>query len=56
MKKIYEQTPVVKQILGKQIVDKNIKYRSFFYLTECPVDDGVIVYNTVTYELIFFFF
>ncbi|MBO5231197.1 MAG: radical SAM protein [Clostridia bacterium] len=54
MKKIYEQTAIVKQLLSKQPIDGSKKYRRFFYLTECQIDDGVIVYNTVTYELLFF--
>jgi len=53
MKKIYEQTKVVKSILGAQIVDCNKKYRKNFYLTECPVDDGFLILNTITYELLF---
>lgn len=53
MKKIYEQTAIVKQLLGKQEVEQSKKYRKFFHLTECPIDDGVIVFNTITYELLF---
>ena len=53
MKKIYEQTKIVKQILQDQVIDKTLKYRKFFYLTECPVDGGILLFNTVTYELIF---
>ncbi len=53
MKKIYEQTPIIKSILGKQKIDKTKNYRKFFYINECPVDGGVIFFNTVTYELVF---
>lgn len=53
MKKIYEQTKVVKQILSKQEVKENKKYRKNFYLTECAVDSGLLLLNTLTYELLF---
>ncbi|MBE7039040.1 MAG: radical SAM protein [Ruminococcaceae bacterium] len=53
MKLIYEQTKNVKQILPKQNIDEAQKYRRIFYLTERPVNDGVLLLNTVTYEFIF---
>lgn len=53
MKIIYEQTSIVKQILGNQKVDYHNKYRKIFYLTECSVDDGVLFLNTLTYELLY---
>lgn len=53
MKQIYEQTKVVNAILPKQKIDFNKKYRKSYYLTECDVDDGVLLLNTVTYELLF---
>lgn len=53
MKLIYEQTNIVKQILDKQKIDENKGYRKSFYLSQCPVEGGVLLVNTVTYELIF---
>ncbi len=53
MKKIYEQTKIVKQLLGKQEIVSDKKYRKFFYMLECPVEDGVLLLNTVTYEFLF---
>ena len=53
MKRIYKQTVSVEQFLSKQNIDKTKKYRRFFYLTDCPVDDGLLILNTVTYEFLF---
>lgn len=53
MKRIYEQTKIVKQILQKQELDETKKYRKIFYLTECAVDGGILLLNTITYELVF---
>lgn len=53
MKLIYKQTISVEQFLSKQTLDKNLKYRRFFYLIDCPVNDGLLILNTVTYELLF---
>ncbi len=53
MKRIYEPTSIVHQLLGKQEIDENKKYRRFFYLTECPVEGGSVILNTITYELLF---
>ena len=53
MKQIYEQTKNVKQILPKQKIDVNKKYRKNFYITECPVEGGALVLNTFTYELVY---
>jgi len=52
MKRIYEPTKIVYELLGKQEIDKSKKYRRFFYLTECPVEGGSIFLNTITYELL----
>lgn len=52
MKRIYEQTKIVKQILGEQAIDDSKRYRKFFYLIESPVDSGMLLYNTLTYELL----
>ncbi len=52
MKKIYEPTSIVFKLLGRHEIDYNKKYRKFFYLTECQVEDGVVILNTITYELI----
>lgn len=54
MKRIYEQTNWVKQILPKQAVKENIEYRKSFYITECAVEGGILLLNTLTYELLFF--
>ena len=53
MKRIYEPTELVYHLLGKQEIDENKEYRRFFYLTECPVEGGYVILNTITYELIF---
>lgn len=53
MKQIYKQTKIVGQILENQAIDETQKYRKFHYLTECPVDGGILLLNTITYELLF---
>lgn len=53
MKQIYEQIAILKSILGKQKIDSNVSYRKFFYMTECNVDGGVLLFNTATYEILF---
>ena len=53
MKKIYEQTNIVNRILPCQQIEEDKKYRKFYYLTQCTVDGGVVVLNTITYELLF---
>ncbi len=53
MKIIFKQTASIEQFLSKQNLDKTKKYRRFFYLIDCPVDDGLLVLNTVTYEFLF---
>ena len=53
MKLIYKQTISVEQFLSKQFLDKDKEYRRFFYLIDCPVDDGLLILNTVTYEFLF---
>ena len=53
MKRIYEQTYIVNRILPKQKIDTSKKYRKFYYITECPVQGGILLSNTVTYELLF---
>lgn len=54
MKRIYEQTNVVNRILTKQKVDNSKNYRLMHYTTECGVDGGFLLLNTLTYELLFF--
>lgn len=53
MKRIYEQTSIIKNILNKQKIDANKKYRKIFYIAECPVDGGALLINTITYEFLF---
>lgn len=53
MKLIYKQTKNIKHILQKQNIDITKKYRKNFYLTDCSVKDGILLLNTVTYELVF---
>lgn len=53
MKLIYEQTKIVKELLSKQKINTNLKYRKNFYIEECYVDEGVLLFNTITYELLF---
>lgn len=53
MKLIYEQTKSVKRILQKQNIDITKKYRKNRYLTECSADGGIILLNTVSFELIY---
>lgn len=53
MKQIYEPTNIVKQLLQKQTINSNIKYRKFFYLAESLIDSGLLLFNTITYEFLF---
>ena len=53
MKLIYNKTKIVSKILSKQNIDDTLKYRKIFYIAECPVKEGVLLLNTLTYELIF---
>ena len=53
MKQICEQTNIVKQLLSKQVIDTDLQYRKFFYVIESPVEDGVLLFNTITYEFLF---
>ncbi len=53
MKQIYEQTNIVKKMLSNQQIDNCKKYRKFFYVEECHVDEGVLLLNTITYGLVF---
>lgn len=52
MKLIYEQAKEVEQILSKQKISESEKYRRFFYLVELPVENGILLLNTITYELL----
>lgn len=54
MKRIYEQTKIVEHLLFKQSVNATKKYRRIKYLAECPVKDGFLLMNTLTYEVLFF--
>ena len=54
MKRIYEQTKIVERLLFKQKIDATKKYRKMKYLTECVVESGILLLNTLTYELLFF--
>lgn len=53
MKRIYEPTAIVATLLGKQEIDESKQYRKFFYTTECSVEDGIVLLNTITYELLY---
>lgn len=53
MKTIYEQNELVKQLLDKQPVENGKKYKKFHYIDECPVEGGLLVLNTATYEFLF---
>ena len=54
MKRIYEQTKIIERLLFKQNLDASKKYRKMKYMTECPVEGGFLLLNTLTYELLFF--
>ena len=53
MKLIYEQTKYIKLVLQKQNIDITKSYRKNFYMTECSVNGGILLLNTITLELIF---
>ena len=53
MKRIYEPTAMVATLLGKQEIDESKQYRKFFYTTECSVEEGILLFNTITYELLY---
>lgn len=36
------------QLLGKQKIRKNVSYRLISYVVKQPVDDGLLIYNTLT--------
>ena len=50
---IYEQNEIVKKLISKQKIDINLKYRKIFYIFESVVEEGVLLFNTITYEFIF---
>jgi len=52
MKIIYEQNEIAKKILGKQKFNAIKKYRKLFYVIEKRVEDGILLLNTLSYELI----
>lgn len=56
MKLIYKQTEKAKQLLGEQDIKSNEKYRPFKYVIDTRVEDGVLLYHTLTFELIFLSF
>ncbi len=53
MKQIYDQMDIIAKFLPKQEIVENQKYRKFFCVVECPVEEGVLFFNTITYEFIF---
>ncbi len=52
LKIVLEADPIVKSMIGIQ-ERLDTEYRKFTYTIECTVDDGYLIYNTLTCELIF---
>lgn len=52
MIQIEKPIDIIFKATGKQKIDNSI-YRSFTYLQECEIEDGILLYNLVTRELLF---
>lgn len=53
MKVLFEAKTLTQKILGKQTAKHNTQYRPFFYHKRLAVNDGILILNLLTYELIF---
>ena len=52
MKVIIPTTPLIEQIVGPQKRAEGQRYRLMTYVVQQPVDDGVLLYNTLTCSLV----
>ena len=52
MKVIIPTTPLIEQIVGPQKLAEDQRYRLMTYVVQQPVDDGVLLYNTLTCSLV----
>ena len=52
MKVIVPTTPLIEQIVGPQKRAEGQRYRLMTYVVQQPVDDGVLLYNTLTCSLV----
>lgn len=53
MKIIHDSINAIFSILGKQIYDTAINYRTSFFSMKILIDDGMLLYNSLTGELVF---
>ena len=52
MQEIIPTTSLVEQIVGRQKRTDAQSYRLMTYVVQQPVDDGVLLYNTLTCSLV----
>ncbi|MCH5320638.1 MAG: radical SAM protein [Eubacterium sp.] len=52
MKTIVPAAELVTRILGRQTRQTNADYRLLRFCIECPVEDGTLIYNSLTLELL----
>lgn len=52
MELILETVSPLNEMLGKQDYNPEIKYRKLFYTITCEVDNGLLVYNTMTKAMV----
>ena len=52
MKVIIPTTPLIERIIGPQKRAEDQRYRLMTYVVQQPVDDGVLLYNTLTCSLV----
>ena len=52
MQVILPSAPLIKQVVGVQKRHESQSYRLMTYVIQCPVDDGVLLYNTLTCSLV----
>jgi len=53
MKTLFEPKTLVEKILGSQKINSSIQYRQLYYLKSVEVNDGLLLMNLLTYELIY---
>ena len=53
MKNIYKIPKMIKNIVGEQQPKADVIYRPFFYTISYKVQDGMLIYHTLTKELVF---
>jgi radical SAM protein with 4Fe4S-binding SPASM domain len=52
MKVIIPTTPLIERVIGRQKRAEGQRYRLMTYVVQQPVDDGVLLYNTLTCSLV----